>query len=406
MESKTTTNNTIDYRVADTETTTHNKGHPFDPRNKLVSYAFKDSGKSSINFVYHSDPAFQRGISMAIQSTCVLVGFNFKFDLHWFSKLEGHQGGISNPVWDCQLAEHIYTGQRGQFISLDECLTKYGLETKLDVVKDLWNAGVQTDDIDVKILEEYNCWDVSQTEALFLVQQELLSDEQKALVYLLGEDLKVLAAIEHAGLLFDASNAANTLEVYKSEVVVLEKSLGSFLPPISHGVFNWDSGDHLSCFLYGGVITFDYTTSEEAIYKSGAKKGLPYTKNSWHEEAVEFVQHFKPLENSEVKKTKDNVLAKVRMYQVDIPTLSNLSGGGKQGKDIIQLLLRRSESKKLVEMLESLFKQFEDKGWTGNLVHGTYNQNVAITGRLSSSAPNMQNIPPEIDKFFISRYVN
>jgi DNA polymerase I-like protein with 3'-5' exonuclease and polymerase domains len=393
--------NSINYLVTDVETTTHNKGHPFDPRNKLVSYATLLAGDSKANFKYHNDPSF--AWSHRLLPMDVVVGFNFKFDLHWLNMV-----GLDRydfRIWDCQLAEHVYTGQRAQFISLDECLAKYGLETKLDLVKDLWNAGVQTDEIDPKILEEYNCWDVQQTEALFLVQQELLSDEQKALVYLLGEDLKVLASIEASGLVFDKERAAKELVEYKASVVAIEHLLQDYLPPISHGIFNWDSGDHLSCLLYGGTIVFDYATSEEAIYKSGAKKGQPYTKNSWHKETVAFVQHFKPLEGSEVKKSKDKVVAETRFYQVDIPTLSSLKGS-KEGKALILLLLQRSEKTKLVEMLESLFKQFNEKQWEHNLVHGQYNQNVAVTGRLSSSAPNMQNIPPEIDLFFISRYAD
>ena len=141
------------------------------------------------------------------------------------------------------------------------------------------------------------------------------------------------------------------------------------------------------------------------MYKSGAKKGTAYVKNSWHVETTSFPGYFKPLENTEVKKTKDNPLATTRFYQVDGPTISQLKGGGKEGKEIVALLQARSEKQKLVEMLESFFKQFLDKGWENSIVHGTYNQNAAVTGRLSSSAPNMQNIPPEIDKFFVSRYV-
>lgn len=392
------------YVVIDAETTTYNKGHPFDPRNKLVSYAFKDSSESSVSFVYFSDPTFNRGLSILTNESSVLVGFNFKFDLHWMSSLEGHPSGIKNPIWDCQLAEHIYTGQKAQYISLDECLLRYGLETKKDLVKEYWDNGVQTDEIPVAILEEYNCWDVIQTEKLFLVQQELLSDKQKALVYLLGEDLKVLASIERAGLLFDAENAAKALAQYKLDVANIEDKLNKRLPTIQHGKFNWDSGDHLSCFLYGGTLNFDYSISSSAVYKSGPNKGTEYIKNSWYVEEVLFPGYFKPLEGTETKKTKANPNAVTRLYQTDAPTLASLKSGGKDGKEIVSLLSRRSETQKLVEMLESLFKQFNDKQWENNLVHGQYNQNVAVTGRLSSSGPNMQNIPPEIDKFFISRY--
>jgi DNA polymerase I-like protein with 3'-5' exonuclease and polymerase domains len=384
------------YVVLDCETTTHNKGHRFDPRNKLVSYAAKYSDAPTCRFFYYTDPDFEAKLP---DTTRTVVGFNFKFDCHWL-----FPDGLVNPVWDCQLAEHIYTGQKAQFISLNECLERYGLETKKDIVKELWDNGVQTDEIAVPILQEYNEWDVLQTEKLFLVQQELLSNEQKNLVYLLGEDLKVLASIERSGLLFDRDGAANEVVKLAAEVADVESKLQRLLPPIQFGTFNFDSGDHLSCFLYGGTLEFDYATSEESVYKSGAKKGQAYTKNTWHVEVVTFPGYFTPLENSEVSKTKGKAEATTRFYKTDVPTLSSLKGGGKVGKEIVALLQARGEKQKLVEMLESLFKQFQTKQWEGNLVHGQYNQNVAVTGRLSSSSPNMQNIPPEIDKYFTSRY--
>lgn len=328
-----------------------------------------------------------------------VVGFNVKFDLHWLNEYVPS----FYKVWDCQLAEHIFTGQKGQFISLNECLEKYGLETKLDLVKELWESGVQTTDIAVDTLEEYNVWDVVQTEKLFLLQQELLSDEQKALVYLLGEDLKVLRHVEDSGLLFDMESAKKDLERFKAEVSTIEESLNKRLPTIQHGTFNWDSGDHLSCFLYGGTLEFDYAISTPAVYKSGEKKGQSYIKNSWHTELVVFNQLFKPLEKSELKKTKDNPTIKTKLYQTDAPTLSSLKGS-KDNKMVLDLLKKRSASIKVVEMLESVFKLFNEKQWEHNLIHGNYNQHVAITGRLSSSAPNMQNFPPELDRLIVSRY--
>ena len=382
------------YTVLDVETTTHSKGHPHDPRNKLVSYAYH-SNNCPIVFSYYTDPGFRQPIKGQL-----LVGFNFKFDLHWCK----HILPDDIKVWDCQLAEHIYTGQKAQFISLNDCLERYNLETKKDLVKELWEAGYQTTEIPLPVLQEYNEWDVIQTEKLFLVQQELLSDEQKRLVYLLGEDLKVLAHIERAGLLFDTASATPYLATLKEQVAGIELELAKRLPAIQHGVFNWDSGDHLSCFLYGGTLTFDYAIGEPSVYKSGAKKGESYTKNSWFEECITFPQLFKPLQNTELKKTKDNQQATTRYYQTDLPTLSSLKGGGKEGKQVVAYLLERSAKTKVVEMLESIFKLFDKFQWTDSLVHGQYNQNVAVTGRLSSSAPNMQNIPPEIDQFFVSRY--
>lgn len=386
------------YTVLDVETLTHNKGHPFDPRNTLISYAYKHPA-GPVSFKYCSDPDFRTPILEPSSISDVLIGFNFKFDHHWCSHLYPE----SVKIWDCQLAEHIYTGQRSQYISLNECLEKYGLETKKDIVKEYWDAGVQTDEIPLAVLKEYNEWDVIQTEKLFLVQQELLSEEQKNLVYLLGEDLKVLAHIEAAGIKFDKDGAYQKLNECDIVLKDIEAQLNILLPRIGHGIFNWDSGHDLSCFLYGGTIDFDYAIPEEAVYKSGSKKGQPYTKNRWFVESVVFPKRFEPLEKTETKQTAGKTEIQTRIYQTDAPTLASLKGN-KESKSILDLLSKRSETKKVAEMLESLFNQFQTKNWTNDLIHGQLNQNVAVSGRLSASQPNTQNFPPELDKYMISRY--
>jgi len=386
-----------DYTVLDAETTTFNKGHPFDPRNKLISYAF--TSPSGISFRYHTDPNFS-AVLEHVRGGSVLVGFNYKFDHHWCN----HLYPDSVKIWCCQLAEFVYTGQQEAFASLNECLTKYGLETKHDTVKEMWEAGIQTDEIPLPILQEYNCWDVEQTEQLYLVQQQLLSEDQKKLVLLMGEDLKVLAHMERAGILFDKEGALQKLASTKALVRELETELATFLPEIKHGTFNFDSGDHLSALLYGATLTFDYVVSSDAVYKSGAKKGQAYTKNSWYEERVVFPQRFKPLEKTEVKKTKDNGPSDNHFYQTDEPTLKQLTTRSKENKRLVEILVQRAQENKVAEMFTGLFDKFDEKQWENSLIHAAYNQNVARTGRLSSSGPNMQNTPIELDQFLISRY--
>lgn len=386
-----------EYTVLDVETTTYSKGHAFDPRNRLISYAY--TSPSGISFRYYTDPSFGSVLGHP-RDRAILVGFNYKFDHHWCS----HLVSADVKIWDCQLAEFVYTGQRDAFASLNDCLEKYGLETKKDLVKEMWEAGMQTDEIPLPVLEEYNKWDVEQTEKLFLVQQQLLSEEQKRLVYAMGEDLKVLAHMERAGILFDSDKAKEKLAAITTDVAAMEEELKTFLPEIQHGTFNWDSGDHLSALLYGATLVFDYAISEEAVYKSGAKKGQSYTKNSWFEETVVFPKRFKPLEKSEVKKTQGKGADQNHFYQTDEPTLKQITTRNKEDKRLITLLLERSAIKKVAEMLQGIFDKFEERGWENNIMHAAFNQNVARTGRLSSSGPNLQNTPPEIDEFLVSRY--
>lgn len=385
----------------DVETTTYNKGHPFDVRNKLVSYVYLDN--TGTHFKYFTDPDFNQHLYVDQWSDKpTLVGFNIKFDLHW---LRGLVDLEEVDIWDCQLAEFVFSGQQDRLISLDETLARYGLAPKKkELVKDYWAAGVQTDEIPVEVLKEYNIGDVVPLKALFEIQQQIMADEQKKLVHLLGEDMKVIMEMEHNGIKFDQESAKKRIEEIQNEINRIETELRGFLPVIEYGTFNWDSGDHLSALLYGGKVTFDYAIESEAIYQSGPSKGESYTKRRWHEEVVLFPQRFKPLKNTEVKKTKDNGPEDVHYYQVDEPTLQQLVSRKKEDKRLLSLLMERSRQIKVVEMLQSILEQFQEKHWSDGFIHPQYNQNIVITGRLSSSAPNMQNQPPEVDQFLVSRY--
>jgi len=375
----------------DCETTTHNKGHPFDPRNRLVSYVVNGE------FHYHSDPNFR---VRTYGTAPTFVGFNIKFDLHWVDvPLDDVK------IWDCQLAEFVLSGQKDKLMSLDETLERYGLPLKKgDLVKEYWAAGVQTDKIPVEILKEYNLADVEPLPQVFQYQWERCSPLQRKLVFLLGEDMKVLMEMERKGIKFDKEGAQRKLDELKRSLEKIEEQLRSFLPPIQHGVFNWDSGDHLSALLYGGELAFDYATEEPSVYKSGDKKGQEYVKRSWHVETCDFPQRFKPLENSEVKKTRDAPGTTTKFYQTDDPTLKQLTTRNKESKLLLSLLAERAKQIKLAEMLTTLFEKTATMNWQDGCIHPQYNQNIVATGRLSSSGPNMQNQPPAVDEFLITRY--
>lgn len=389
--------------IFDVETTTKNKGHVYTPENFLVSYSYK-TAEEKVAFKYYTDPDFITRIREVITDTTLIVGFNLKFDIQWLRRV-----GIQLPnncrVFDCQLADFILSGQTRSFASLDDCLEQHGLPKKQDKVKEYWALGIDTPDIPVEILQDYGDTDVLNTYLLYKKQLGLLTPKQHRLVLLEGLDLLALAEAEWNGMKFDLEKCKEEIEKYSEILVNLQKELDVHLPP---GIppqcgFNWDSGDQLSAFLYGGEIKYEYPIPVKTVYKSGPSKGLSYTKNRWEAQVVAFPARFNALPGTEVKKTAGDPTARTRFYQVDDPTLRQLKSRSSENQSILKALESRAKATKVKEMMESMLKMFEKYGWD-QFVHGQFNQNVARTGRLSSSGPNLQNTPPELDQLIISRY--
>lgn len=387
----------------DVETPTKNKGHPFTPSNFLVSYSLKEDNGTT-TFHYYTEPDFFSCLRRSMASATLVIGFNLKFDFLWLRRY-----GIIIPpgcrVWDCSLAEFVLSGQTAVMASLDETLASYGLEPKQDKVAEYWQLGISTEDIPVPILEEYNNLDVDRTHELYLMQQSFMSDKLKNLCLLQGQDLLTLVEAEYAGLKFDTDKCLLLEQQYEEALVDLRAEMASYLPPIPHEcTFNWDSGDHMSALLYGGSITFDWRTEEHATYKSGPKKGETYLKGSWHSHVQEFPRRFRPLEGTTVKKCLGPGYSGTMFYQVDDPTLKQLTTRKNEDRKLLALLDTFAKKSQVLKMFQTFLKHINELEWENDVVHGQYNQNIARTGRLSSSKPNLQNTPPELDELLISRY--
>lgn len=375
--------------VLDVESTISAKGNPFNQQNKLVTIQLKQGNAPAVVL---SASQFQDALPILEKATCI-IAFNAKFDLAWVRRVLGF---IPTAVWDCQLAEFLFSGQTHKYPSLQGACEKYQVGHKIDIVKtEYWEKGIDTDQIPFEVLAEYGAQDVNVTWDVFLKQKQLFLDKQQSMFKLFRlqcNDLLVLQEMEHNGIIYDTEGSLRTADDLERQVQELERKLYEFTggTPI-----NFDSRDHVSVLLYGGTITEDCRVPI-GVYKTGAKVGQPRYKIITKD--YQLPRLVEPIKGSELKKEG--------YFSTDESTLLSVKAN-KTAKKLIEWLLSRSKLMKLKSTyLLGLPKTIDDMGWKYGMLHSNLNQCVASTGRLSSTKPNQQNLPKEAKRFCVSRYDN
>lgn len=377
--------------VVDVETTIINKGNPFTKNNKLVAVGIKIINAPDIPPKVFFEEDFAEA-AVAIAELKMLVGMNIKFDLHWLQQY-GMWGSSRQRVWDCQLAYHLLTHQQNPYPSLNQISKMYELGEKIDAVStDYWEKGIDTDKIPRSVLKEYLIQDLHLTEQCYLAMSEdsRLSKKQK-LLSLMNQDLIVLQQMEYNGMMYDSEGSRKKAKELEEELNLIQAELkGAF--NVNHPV-NWNSHDELSTLLYGGTVVIERSV-QMGVYKTGKRSGEAKFKKVGY--PVVYPRIVEPIPGTELKKEG--------YWKTDAPTLEKLKFP-KSKQRLKELLARRSEIEKLKgTYLEALPALVETMEWDNNLIHGQFNQCVAITGRLSSSKPNLQNLSPDAKEFFRSRY--
>lgn len=386
--------------ILDVETTISNKGNPFDLTNKCVmvglKYADGDSKIVGGGFDGLNNKVKRDYIQKNIDNSYLLVGFNIKFDLHWLRKIGIDISKIK--VWDCQLAEFLLNFQKTPYPSLNDAAIKYGFPPKLDVVKsEYWDKGICTSEVPREILSAYLEQDLVLTQQVYEKQiEQFKSNGLYPLFKLQCADLLVLEDIEWNGIKFDTEAARKKAVEIEKELDVIYNEVSEYVGGIP---INLASNDHVSCLLYGGSISEDVRIPI-GIYKSGQKVGQVRYKILTKE--YELPRLVEPLKGTEVKKPE----GRGEYWKVNDTVLRGLKINT-EVKKILTLLKRHSELEKLRGTYLIGYSNLIDKmNWEKDTLHGTLNQCSAITGRIASTKPNLQNMNPIVKTFCESRYEN
>ncbi len=250
---------------------------------------------------------------------------------------------------------------------------------------------IDTPDIPYDILEEYTIHDCVSEYKVFLKQTEYLKDKPqlKRLIWTGCKDILVTQEMEWNGLKFDVNQSLTLGDEYLEQIKELDKQLYGLgdWPYI-----NWNSGDHLSCVLYGGPIAEEVRQTYPRTLKSGAV----VERSHWVKVVHQLPRLVKPDDKTKLKKEG--------FWSTDEKTLKSLQATG-IAKEIIRLSLERSKiEKKIGTYLHGFPKLYKEMDWEDEILHGQLNHCVAKTGRLSSSRPNQQNLDEEIRKCIVTRF--
>lgn len=284
--------------------------------------------------------------------TLLKIGQNIKYDI-----LVLRQNGIEikGALFDTMIAHYLIDPETKHGMDfLSETYLNYTPVSIEDLIGKKGPKQLKMSDIDVEKVKEYAAEDADVTLQLYQkLKPELAEKEIDSLFNEIEVPLiPVLSRMEQSGVAVDVSFLKDYSGVLSQDILNAQKEIFD----LSGTNFNLDSPKQL------GEVLFDYMK-------------IPY----------------------QGKKTKTG------QYSTNEETLQKLAGE----QPIIDKILDYRELTKLkstyVDAIPNLINPR-----TG-LVHTTFNQTIAATGRLSSTNPNLQNIPiktergREIRKAFIAR---
>ena len=301
-----------------------------------------------ISFSFEADEGFYCNLSQDInhdilnlyqpffKSNSIKIAHNLKFDLGVLYENGIH---IEGPIFDTMIAHYLIDAeQRHNLDHLSRTILKYNPIPIEDLIGEKKREQINMSNVPVEKLKDYAAEDADLTYQLYLVFKTKLQSLKLETLFEKVEMplIEVLFHMERAGININTQELEAFSQLLNQNLSALQETMYQE----AGTTFNIDSPKQLGEILFG---------------------------------------HLKLDEKA--KKTKTG------QFKTDEATLTKLKG---KHSIIDHVLQYRTQKKLLTTYVDALPKLIEPKT---NRVHTNYMQSVTATGRLSSTGPNLQNIP-------------
>lgn len=306
------------------------------------------------------------------------VFHNAKFDV---SVLRKHGIDIQPGTYeDTQVLSWVWDPSEGRY-GLDECCSRYGIPGKFDKPES-WSEWDE-------YMAEYCKQDAVSTINLFHKVRNLLETDTKALSLYENIELPYIECImefEATGFLVDIDKLNSMIQDLEMQAWRLKEEIVSYYPAVpSHLIVR---NNHYVPYRPKSTVRY-----KKGVYNKIVKEWSEVVKvpHGAHSKLVEF--------NVNSRAHLSYVLYQLYGIESDKKTKTGKPQTNAEELEKIDgdypLVKKYLEYAKLHKLLSSFLYKFDQLKDEDNVVRASFNQTGTVTGRLSSSNPNFQNIPVE-----------
>jgi DNA polymerase I-like protein with 3'-5' exonuclease and polymerase domains len=389
----------LDFETSTGDKATHGPSAK-DPANDFYTIIYGDSPDNVT--IEHKEEGFKRklpnGFVEMLAKSDVLIGHNLAFDLSYIWHTQELKDFIlkGGEIYDTQTAEYLMSGQRHSFASLGELQNIYlGTKVKIDRISKLYRKGVGADRMVgaqhkckrfFAMYEQYSYDDGITTLQIYEKQQIKLDNlGMRSIIKMYNRYLLSLINCMNTGILIDTDKCQKTLREFKIKELELMEQAGELIKEYWRDDrlpdFNVNSPTHKSAILFGGEIKVK-VRRENGLYKNGKQKFKLFDE-------VVYIEGFR--------------------LPLSLTSESKVNGRYKTGTDIIEKIYKKStneeakeycrlqkEAMNLGKMSSTYLEAFLNLNIDKRL-YPNFNTTATATSRLSSSNPNLQNVPSKSD---------